>query len=261
MNAPFMNIEKLGRHLPSPIKKVIKPLYRLLRGPTKGDRYDRLTAEIVGRILRRDSNAVDVGCHVGEILDIMLIHAPHGRHHAFEPLPTYASALRRKYVGHGNVKIHDCALSDAAGRSTFQHNITSPAYSGIKRRTYDHGDTRIEQIEVVIATLDSVIPGGELISLIKIDVEGAEYQVLQGARRVINESQPVIIFEHGIGGADHYGTTPAMVFDLFSSLDYQLFALDTSIESPLTRAEMIAQFDLGLNHYFCAIPKGNSRPY
>jgi hypothetical protein len=71
----------------------------------------------------------------------------------------------------------------------------------------------------------------------------------------------VIIFEHGIGGADHYETTPAMIFDLFSSLDYQLFALDTGIESALTREHMIAQFDLHLNHYFCAILKGHSRPF
>jgi FkbM family methyltransferase len=261
MNVPFMKIEKLGRHLPPPLKRIIKPLYRLLRGPTKGDRYDSLTSEIIAKVLRRDSNAIDVGSHRGEILDIMLMHAPNGRHYAFEPLPAYATALRRKYRANSNVKVFDCALSDSVGRSTFQYNVTSPDYSGIKRRTYDRGDTRIQQIEVALATLDSIVSSGELISLIKIDVEGAEYQVVRGARRVINEGQPVIIFEHGIGGADHYDTTPAMIFDLFSSLDYQLFALDTSIETALTREEMIAQFDLALNHYFCGIPKGHSRPF
>jgi FkbM family methyltransferase len=256
-----MTIEKFGRHIPLPLKRMIKPLYRLVRGPTKSDRYDSLTARIIAKTLQKDSIAVDVGCHRGEILDIMLAHAPDGKHYCFEPLPDYAAFLRRRYSAQRNVTVRNCALSDTIGRTTFQHNVTSPDYSGIKRRTYDRGDTNIEQIEVELQTLDSVVPAGERVSLIKIDVEGAEYQVLNGARRVITEGKPVVVFEHGIGGADHYGTTPAMIFDLFSSLDYQLFALDESIEKAFTRDEMIAQFDLLVNHYFCAVPNGSARPF
>jgi FkbM family methyltransferase len=256
-----MKIQQLRRHLPLPLKRIVKPLYRLLRGPTKANRYDSLTAEIIVRVLRKDSNAIDVGSHVGEILKTMLLRAPNGTHYAFEPLPAFAGALRRKFRRNRNVKVFECALSDTEGRSTFHHNVTSPDYSGLKWRTYDGGETRTQQIEVALATLDSIVPSGELISLIKIDVEGAEYQVLRGARRVIRDGKPVLIFEHGIGGADYYDTTPGMIFDFFSSLDYQLFALDRSIETILGREEMIAQFDQAINHYFCAVPKGHSRPF
>lgn len=158
------------------------PLYRLVRGATKSDRYDDLTARIIAKTLRKGSIGVDVGCHRGAILDIMLTNAPDGKHYAFEPLPEYAAFLRRKYSARRNVHVHDCACSDSIGHTTFQHNVTSPDYSGIKRRTYDRGDTNIQQIEVELATLDSVVPVGERVSLIKIDVEGAEYQVLNGAR-------------------------------------------------------------------------------
>jgi FkbM family methyltransferase len=256
-----MKIQQLGKRLPPPLKRIIKPLYRRLRGPTKGDSYDSLTAEIIVRLLRADSNAIDVGSHVGEILQIMLLRAPNGTHYAFEPLPAFAGALRRKFRRNRNVKVYDCALSDTVGRSTFHHNVTSPDYSGLKRRTYDGREARTQQIEVALATLDSIVPSGELISLIKIDVEGAEYQVLNGARRVIRDGKPVIVFEHGIGGADYYDTTPGMIFDFFSSLDYQLFALDRSIETLLAREEMIVQFDQAINHYFCAVPRGHSRPF
>jgi hypothetical protein len=50
--------------------------------------------------------------------------------------------------------------------------------------------------------------------MIKIDVEGAELLLIRGARETIAKNKPVIVFEHGLGGADSYGHTPEQVFDL-----------------------------------------------
>jgi FkbM family methyltransferase len=256
-----MNIQKLAKHIPPRLRRVIKPIYRKLRGPTKGDRYDVLTYEIIGKILAPNSNAIDIGCHSGEILDVMLKCAPFGNLYAFEPLPDFAAHLRRRFQSHTNVRVFECALSDTVGQVSFHHNITSPDYSGIKRRTYDRGDTKIEKIEVELATLDSLVPDGEVCDLIKLDVEGAEYQVLRGATRVIGQGGPVIVFEHGIGGADHYGTRPEMIFDLLSELQYDIYPLDPSFNRALSRDDMIKQFEEGTNHYFCAVKAGSARPF
>lgn len=256
-----MNVVRLGRYLPRPVKKLVKPIYRLFTGPTKGDQYDKLTADVISNLLEDSSGAIDIGCHRGEILDLILKKAPLGRHYAFEPLPAFAAILRRRYQAHPNVKIFECALSDMKGHSTFQYNVTSPDYSGIRRRTYDRGDTNIKQIEVTVATLDSLIPVDDKVALIKLDVEGAEYQVLRGAIRVITETRPVIIFEHGIGGADHYETSPAMIFDFFELLEYDLYPLDKKFEASLCRDAIIEQFNCSINHYFCAVPKGQRRPF
>jgi len=92
----------LGTWLESPARFVWK---RVLRRKGQNDVYDALTAAIMQRALRPESNCIDVGSHGGVILDEMLRLAPNGSHLAFEPLPHLAAALRRKYEGRGNVTV------------------------------------------------------------------------------------------------------------------------------------------------------------
>ncbi len=56
--------------------------------------------------------------------------------------------------------------------------------------------------------LDDALPDGLVPRLIKVDVEGAEMLVLRGAQRTIARHRPSILFEHGIGAADRYGSGP-----------------------------------------------------
>lgn len=60
---------------------------------TKNLKYDRLTKEVIARSLKNNSNAIDAGCHKGEILDLILKHAPNGKHFAFEPIPDFLMPL------------------------------------------------------------------------------------------------------------------------------------------------------------------------
>jgi len=53
--------------------------------------------ELVARQLRPDTNCLDVGCHIGSFLSLLLRHAPQGKHMAFEALPEKAERLRRKF--------------------------------------------------------------------------------------------------------------------------------------------------------------------
>jgi hypothetical protein len=62
--------------------------------------------------------------------------------------------------------------------------------------------------------MDDVIPDSLRIGFIKIDVEGAEYAVLKGGAATITRSHPVIVFEYGAAGIQHYGTTPEMMWSL-----------------------------------------------
>lgn len=72
----------------------------------------------------------------------------------------------------------------------------------MKERKYEKSDEVIEKIDVKTDRMDNVIPITLPISLIKIDVEGAEYQVLKGATGILEKQRPVIIFEHGLGASD-----------------------------------------------------------
>ena len=216
--------------------------------------YDARTFQIMKRVLKPDSACIDVGCHEGAILQRMIQYSPNGKHIAFEPIPFLANKLRERFP---KVEIHEVALGDKPGRASFVHVTSNPAYSGLRVRRYDRPDEELQQIEVEVVRLDDRLPGDLPIRFIKIDVEGAELGVLRGGKRTIEKWRPYIVFEHGLGAADYYGTGPGDVYDLLGrELGLRLSLLDRWLarRTPLTREEFIEQFQSGANYYFVAHP-------
>jgi FkbM family methyltransferase len=223
---------------------------------TKNLEYDRLTKAIMKKSISRQSNCIDVGCHKGEILDVILSLAPNGKHVAFEPIPFLFQQLELKYKE--KATIYPYALSDANGTSTFQFVKNAPAYSGIQKRKYDTATPDIEQINVELKTLDSLIPSETKIDLIKIDVEGGEYGVLKGALQLLKKWKPVVIFESGLGASDYYGTKPDELYK-FLTVDAGLAisTLKSYIKqgASLSQKEFETHFNKNSEYYFIAHPK------
>lgn len=238
------------------MKYLIKKIFRYLPvAITKNQRYDLLTRRVIRKVCRSNSNCIDVGCHKGEILDLMRQAAPLGAHYGFEPIPDLYRALAARYRD-TNCTISDIALSDESGTASFNYVLSNPSYSGLLRRSYDRPHEDDTSITVRTAPLDEVYPKGMRAGLIKIDVEGAEMKVLQGATGVIRSGRPVIIFEHGLGASDVYGTTPQQVFAFFAGSEYQVSLLNRWLKGKpaLTEKEFVRQFEQKLNHYFIAYP-------
>lgn len=232
-----------------------KTLQALHLDITKNLEYDRLTSLILKRVLQSDSNCVDVGCHKGEILKEILKLSPKGNHHAFEPIPRYYDNLKSHFP---NVSIHPYALADTSGTSEFKWVENAPAYSGIKERSYDIKNPIINTITVDLRRLDEVLTKNEHIDLIKIDVEGAEYGVLQGAKNIIERCKPVIIFEFGKGASDKYGTTPNMIFDLLNknhNLQINILKNFVKKKSALSRKDFEHLYQTNEEYYFMAYPE------
>jgi FkbM family methyltransferase len=180
------------------------------------DDYDNQTIQVMQRILKQDSNCVDVGCHVGALLKHMIKFSPSGLHYAFEPLPDYFDYLCERFGDVSSIKLSRLALSDSPGRRSFQFVASNPAYSGFLRRRYDRPHETVIPTEVDTAKLDDVVPQNISIDFIKIDVEGAELEVLRGGLRLLKRDRPFIVFEHGLGAADCYGTTPDAIYHLLT---------------------------------------------
>jgi FkbM family methyltransferase len=219
--------------------------------------YDLQTIEIMTRILSKDSNCLDIGCHQGTMLSEMLKFAPLGVHSGFEPLPDMYQGLQEKFGEMRNVRLYNCALSDSAGQVTFQHVVSNPGYSGLRRRRYDRENELIQEITVQTELLDNIVERGFPIRFIKIDVEGAELQVLRGGVETIKANKPVIVFEHGLGAADYYGTKPEDIFELLVSMcGLRLFTLGEWLEfegkKSLGEEAFCDHFYSGRHYYFCA---------
>lgn len=175
-------------------------------------------------LLRHDSNCVDVGANVGSVLREMVRIAPDGRHIAFEPLPERAAQLRTEFQ---IADVRQLALSNQRGVSNFTRVPDCDAYSGFRRQWYPK-KWRTETIEVETDTLDRCLPDGFQPTLIKIDVEGAERDVIAGAIETLRSARPFVVFEHFAGGAgDGYGYGPADMHSLLvSDAAMEIFDID-----------------------------------
>jgi FkbM family methyltransferase len=222
---------------------------------TKNQRYDAQTIRILRKICQPNSNCIDVGCHKGEMLDKILDFAPQGQHFCFEPLPDlYEGLIKNKYPA--NCYFFKTALSYEKGETTFNYVISNPSYSGILRRKYDRPNEEDTQITVETDLLDNIIPSNLPIHFIKIDVEGAEMLVLRGAEKTIKRCKPIVVFEHGLGGSDIYGTTPKQIFEFFTRCGMHVSLMQDWLNQlpPLSIEALEEQFLKNKNYYFIAHP-------
>jgi FkbM family methyltransferase len=180
-------------------------------------------AALLEELLEPGSVCLDVGAHEGTVLREMVRCAPNARHVAWEPLPEFARHLRRRFP---SIDVRQAALSDRAGKREFAHVLDEPGWSGFKERPTPDG-SRVKTINVRCERLDDALPAGVRPVLIKVDVEGAEEEVLRGATDTLRRHRPIVVFEHGVGSAEHYGTTPLGIHDLLTrELGYRIHGLD-----------------------------------
>lgn len=164
-----------------------------------------------------DAACIDVGAHIGGMVSLFLELAPRGQHMAFEPMPTKAQWLRKKFP---EVEVHEKALGAESGHVTFSINQTRSGFSGL--RPYGDASHQFTEINVDIARLDDLVPEDRQITLLKVVVEGAELSVLQGALRILRDSHPALILESSAGALKLWGIGPRQVYDFLTDHHYEL---------------------------------------
>ncbi len=239
------------------IKNLIRKLFNFLHlDVTKNLQYDRLTKKIMKKYIDTNANCIDVGCHKGEILDIMLAQSPNGKHYAFEPIPFFYNQLKIKYkTTYKEVCIYPYALSSTEGSTSFNYVKNDPAYSGLQQRSYDIAKPQIEIINVDKKKLDDLIPNDQVIDFIKIDVEGGEFDVLKGGMETIKRCKPLIIFECGKGASDYYGTQPKDIFTFITdNLGMKVFTLPdfANNKESLSQKKFANYFETASEYYYVA---------
>ncbi len=238
------------------LKNIIRNILNFLHlDITKNLKYDRLTIQIMKKVIQHNSNCIDVGCHKGEILTKIIELSPDGKHFAFEPIPSFYKKLTENFKE--QVSILPFALSNTNGSTSFQFVKNAPAYSGIKKRKYAISNPEIEEINVELKKLDDVIPETVNINFIKIDVEGAEFDVLKGAKELILRCKPVIVFEFGLGANDFYNSSPENLFDfLTNKTALKISSLENWLKNKTSysKNEFVNCFNKGDEYYFIAYP-------
>ena len=155
------------------------------------------------RLLHRPGTLVDIGAHDG-LLTIPLARLPGSRVLAFEPLPSafarLQAALCAAFGGDpDHVECHHLALGDHEGSIT----LAMPVLDGVAQEQWAstakdyaaHVSARVtvERFTVPMRTLDDFALTD--VTAIKLDAEGAEYEILRGARETLLRCRPVLTLE------------------------------------------------------------------
>jgi FkbM family methyltransferase len=167
------------------------------------------------RIIPKGTVTVDVGANCG--LYTRQLARCSRKVHAFEPARQMADLLRRTAAT--NVELHEIALSDRDGVATLSVPLDSGravhSLASIEQRG-EEGLHATEQVRT--ARLDSVIR--EPVAFVKIDVEGHELRVLNGAVGMLEQSRPIFLVE---AEERHLASTTATVFEFFARRSYEGF--------------------------------------
>jgi FkbM family methyltransferase len=187
----------------------------------------------LGQILKPGMTVLDVGANEGlyTLFSARRV-GPAGRVLAFEP----SSRERRKLLHNvsanrlGNVNVVPCAVGSSEGTAALQ--IASGVHSGHNTLgTLVYDDAPAVGVEhVPVERLDTLIDrqGVARVDVIKIDVEGAELHVLEGARRTLAAHRPILMVEANDEALQAQGASIAsLVAFLRDELDYGIFVFST----------------------------------
>ena len=163
------------------------------------------------RTITPEMNCIDVGCHLGSVLHEITQLSPNGHHIAVEPIPDKVVSLRRRFP---TVELHQIVLGEEDGTVEFFYDPRRSGFSSLGR--HGHLGQGTTAISVKRKRLDDIIAPGKPIGFLKIDVEGAEFYVFRGARRVLSESRPVVLFECTSSLISPLGLTARQIFSFLT---------------------------------------------
>jgi FkbM family methyltransferase len=162
----------------------------------------------------------DIGANAGfYTLQMASLVGPTGRILAFEP-DAYNFGLLRTRLAHAgvtNVEAYQVAIGDAPGRAT----LYCSAYNRADNRLHQsHTEAHVEANEVDVRPLDDFVDTSRTRSIdaIKVDVQGAEAQVLRGARSALDRGLRWIWLEFSPPHLEAAGTDPRQFLGLLQSL-------------------------------------------
>lgn len=186
-----------------------------------GGSYERVQTELFRAHVRPGHTVIDLGAHIGyyTLLASALVGA-RGRVFAFEPHPRNAWYLRQhaRMNGCDNVEVLECAAYDRSGHVGFRFG----AGTGTGRVTDAGG------VEVRATRIDAFVAERRITpDVVKVDVEGGERPVLDGAREMLRRDRPLVFL------STHGQEQAAACRALLARLDYRADPL------PGTRCDLV----------------------
>ena len=142
---------------------------------------------------------LDVGANRGQFALFALRRFPRARLICFEPLSQPAAVLRRVVGARVGVEVHEVALAAESGTASMHQSRDDDSSSLLPvTRQQQHafpGSVEVARVDVAVRRLDDCVDPSALARpcLLKIDVQGAELEVLRGSREVLDAVDELIV--------------------------------------------------------------------
>lgn len=225
----------------------IEPLARAMYGwVARAGRHEGELRQVMDRIVRPNSNCVDVGCGRGQVLKEMLRRAPQGQHFALEPDPDRFARLKASFP---RVTCFHVAASDKAGDGTIP---AAQAPTGLIARRCA-GSTDAPRA-VLTARLDELLPGDLAVRLLRVNLRQGLIPALQGAVQIIRRCHPFLVFH--FAPQEGESTAPGEVYEFLTVNGLAISLLDDwlSGHSPIAHGEFIDLAGNRVQSWFLAHP-------
>jgi len=214
--------------------------------------YEQDEIGFVRTLLKPGDSAVDVGGHIGFFtMQMAQVVGPEGRIYAFEPFDANADLLERSIAENGfgdRVIFQRAAVGAANGAATLTFPVET-LNSGGAYLLPDGGAPLAGNLkrQVPLVALDAMNLRRP-IRFIKMDVEGAEPQVLRGAHQILRDDRPVILSElHPTQLERASGVSGDQFLAQVAALGYRAHRLEHStVGAPIDRAPSDALVSIAL---------------
>ena len=180
--------------------------------------------QLFSQIIRPTDTVVEVGANIGSHTLAIARLASEGRVHAFEPQPYVFSLLKKNVLDNGfkNTTLWNAAVGSEIGRASMPY-LSANIYSPINFGAISIHTISGRRVGVPLLKIDG-IQEIQQINFLKIDVEGFEPQVLEGAISAIQKFRPIVFIESR-NRDDH----TFVINSFFGSLGYTTWHYNTLI--------------------------------
>jgi len=152
--------------------------------------------ELFHNLIKDNYCVLDIGAQSGAF-SLMAKYLPTTEFYAFEPDPiNYKYLLENLEINDiKNVITHNIALSDTVGYDDFNICTTHRGLNTLGKNVLRFSEHETQKINIKTSTIDELF-FNKKIDLIKIDTEGAEYNILSGGINTIQKYKPKILLEY-----------------------------------------------------------------
>lgn len=172
----------------------------------------------------------DIGANIGyHSMFVASLNKPAGQVHSFEPIESLNKQIKQSVAvnNYEHVTVHHCGLGKKTETKTIFKRDENMGGSSLAK--YDELTlVRVSGTEAIqIQTLDSLFPNTTKVDVIKIDVEGYEFEVLEGGKNLCTTQKPVIFLEFSPIFYERDYTDKSIDFiDFLQKIGYRFTTLD-----------------------------------